>query len=345
MEEANPEQPSPEPKMEQSGPMAETPAKLHRHGIAHFFSDHPKLGPLMGFIALGAGLSQRHTEAGVWLCMACACIIAALWAHDIALSKGQREVVGTLKCLPFCVLILGAGWWLTQPTLINVTFKDVGSTTVLQRYLIARNITNFRNYLYNLGFSVPLDIPPLGIGTVRMKGTFTIPGGTSLIIEPGVMVIIGPTPDSSSTTIDRAAQWDMSAVRRAYALQLFGNLLQITNYALPDRGNRSQLLEVYSGYFLRSYAGDIDYNHGEWADALLDIRGKLGSDVVDRSMVYSYKLLNIYGDKDYTVPFNSYVSTRLLRGMAVMETDMALLDQNSSNKHKCELILKARGLL
>jgi hypothetical protein len=246
-----------------------TTKSAHPGGIAHFFSDHPKLGPLMGLIALGAGLSQRHTEFGVWVCMAGACVVTLLWAHDIAIRRG-RALGGTLKGLPYCLPILLLGWWLNEPPLLKIVFKrpiaSADDISPYRRYTIGRSITHYAAYLSDLGFELPKSPPIIGIGA-----------------RPGVIdgVITLRNGFTSKQVVWTYSQLVFTSSVNAGSL--FGSQRAV---------QRIIISMVYGSYFDCSYEDTLEgftdpIKDNKFFQAIWELRLVLTQYVIDRALAYA----------------------------------------------------------
>jgi hypothetical protein len=213
----------------------------------------------------------------------------------------------------------------------------------IDRYRITRRMSEFNRYLSDVGFNLP-NAPPIGIGTVRMLGTFTMPALTVFATIPGARVAVGANPEASSITLDEYAFRSLDIVTQAYAIQTFQVLFNTPNSQTPNYNNRVMMSRVYSDYFRFSYLNRLD-NFGppdEAVKALWDIRQKLGVEFTDHSLMYAFKLPD---DVDPTADFARYFSTRLLKGVSVMEPDIGLSHPNISSTDQVEELLRKYGLL
>jgi hypothetical protein len=302
----------------------------HPHGIAHFFSDHPKLGPLMAFIALAAGLSQRHTATGVWLCISAACLVVLLWAHDIALDKGKNAVWGTLKGVPWCIVIISLGWWLNQPESLSVIFKNPADVTFYRQYRIRRAITLYRAYLSEVGFEVPKEKPLVVIGG---GGNGILTHAQAPIGEQHPLMPNGIMLTKEQSTDDKEVSFDSSVSFFATAF-----LSGIPRDPVEPRLAQLALGQLYAEYFSYSYWNRAGIRTSPWLKALWDMRSKFGKAFMDNVLTFVFRYLTSYHvDGETNKQFDKRFSDALWNTTTDMLPDMRDSEYLNSVKKKYDL--------
>jgi hypothetical protein len=94
-------------------------------------------------LAIALTFSQKSSAAGIWFCIAIACIVVFLLSHERVGGRyhGLRETAfyGTCFCLP----VVAFGYWLAEPPLLSLVFKNNDELNAWRRYRIRRQVTYF----------------------------------------------------------------------------------------------------------------------------------------------------------------------------------------------------------
>jgi hypothetical protein len=189
---------------------------------------------------------------------------------------------------------------------IKLEFKNSPLLTLMRRNKIKNELNTFRNYLIGIGFEVPKETPPFGIGG-KGKGWQRATGPTDEPTFYGNIYI-------NSGSIDDLAIW-----RSAYAHYVFNRVFQNKFKTMEQHLISGWTIAVFTDYFISSYANKRPKNNGGmngWVNALWDIREACGKEFVDKSLYYSSKNED-KNEKD----FNKYFSNGLFFGAYVMDND------------------------
>jgi hypothetical protein len=261
-------------------PRAEAPSS-EPGGTAHYVADSARFAGLMASVAFAQSFSGGKPHpvgivAGVVLAYFFACYLFKELAGK--LIPGWSAIVGAV--LATC--LLGAyGWWLFQPPVVKIVFKPspAGAATIgpWRRYRIELAITEFRNYLSEVGFRVPEAVPPIGIG----RGSLVL-GYESISISP----------DDISDDREVVAQ---------YSGSVFAELFP-TAGGTTATGDRITLTRLYSSYFTYSHFESLGTDHHPIVLALWEMGSdkRLGPDFVSYSMLGAFKQLE--ADKGQPCP-------------------------------------------
>lgn len=204
----------------------------------------------------------------------------------------------------------------------RLIFKNSPLLTAERKSRISSEIDSFRNYLVAVGFNVPEEVPPIGTSPGR--------GLSSAYTHTGDPVLDGSIY-LGEEQIDDPKMWI-----RAYATLVFNQLLGPYSSPINETHNSVWTMYIFIDYFTGSYANKRppeSQGMNGWVDALWEMRGACGQQIVDRSLYYASR-----SKAESGADFNKYFLNRLIVGMSV-------LDNNFTNAPKVQKILKKRGLL
>jgi hypothetical protein len=214
-----------------------------------------------------------------------------------------------------------------RPRHLELIFKDSTLFTTSRREFISDTLESFYSYLTDLGFTIPVRLPPLGVNASGSAQGGTFPG------DPVYDYGIGIGKDSMDKPI---------VICGLYAQYWFGNILKEHDIS-PAWSNRVWMTAVVADYYARSKTNvppDEDYKgFNGWVPALWEVRQDVGSQFMDKAMFY------VVGSPEpesnphdmEMIEFNRYLWTRLIRGINVIDNDY-------SRSQRITKILKARGL-
>jgi hypothetical protein len=220
------------------------------------------------------------------------------------------------------ICLLGIyGWWLNEPTLLNIVFKNpaglfsgkaknsrIATISYFREFMVGRTMTHFSRYLSDAGFDIPKNVPPVGIGPS--------------------MPIWGP---QSSITIDEEGIRDFREVVLAYAGSICVPMLAsqtVGGPASPQTLQKVWSSEIYTAYFTCSYIGTIEgFNTLAWRHisndpffkSLWELRSRLTQRVVDYALSYAVKQLIVEGEG--VQDFDSYFGRSIEVGILNMSAD------------------------
>jgi hypothetical protein len=295
-----------------------------RHGIVHFLADHAKTSGVVACVVLALSFSQKSSPIGIWIGILGACLFVTLLVHENLEGRRRRltltGVLGLALCIPFLVF----GWWLNEPPLLNVIFKNpsgifsgtnprtkVIRISYFREFMVSRTMTHFAAYLSGLGFDIPKNIPPVGVGDTP---SFSGPQSTITLDEDGIK--------------------DSREVVLAYAQTVFDPLLthNVVGLASPRTLQRVWIPQIYSAYFSCSYIDTVDgFNGVGWRQftndpffkALWELRSRLTQRVVDHALSYAVpQLLREGNDTSVSPDFDSYFGRSIAGGVLYMSSDM-----------------------
>ncbi|MGO9137246.1 MAG: hypothetical protein ACLP9S_04595 [Syntrophales bacterium] len=203
---------------------------------------------------------------------------------------------------------------------IKLIFKNSPLFTTKRKQRFTAELNGFRNYLLGIGFEVPKETPPIGIGSGK--------GATGGFVSHG-----DPVSDYD-IYIGRESIDDLLLLRRIYASFVFNTLFQDSLKTEIDYSGLT--IMIFSDYFARSFANQSPENNtgfDGWLNALWEIRNICSQDFMDRSLYYMTKI-KPQNEKD----FNKYFSYRLLKAARIV-------DNNFQDIPKMVQILKKYNLL
>jgi hypothetical protein len=247
-----------------------------KRDLLHYVTDHPKLAVIMVCLTLAIGFSRRTPgPIGIVICIGTACLLLLAWAHDIAKERKHPFVNSLSWCIPVSAVLIFFGWWLTQPPLASVTFKPSAHFSYYRQFKIRSTLTNFHNYLADMGFDPPSLMPV--VGTSHVWPGFPYSQGSL-------------TPETWSIMLPPGNDFEKPLVR-GYAGQFFGSLFKESDFTDPsDMTSRMMLAMVYSDYFTSSYDPErFRISSTSASDAVWQIKEKLGKEYVDHAMLIASK--------------------------------------------------------
>jgi hypothetical protein len=211
--------------------------------------------------------------------------------------------------------VLGVGAWSAyfqwdhRPVNVKLIFKRSATLTASRQRSISREIDDYYFYLTNdVGFSLPLDIPPVELA----KGNLIGAGAT----DPGIT-------ETSQLVIPENAGDDGHNVLAAFSHYTFDSLLYWHRYNDPSLEFRSASSWIYACYYEGSFFNQRDVCGGteeNWRNALWEVRAKLGKEYTDKLMFYSYRMWSNSTPPEKT--FDVYFYDRLVSGLSVVTSDM-----------------------
>ncbi len=218
---------------------------------------------------------------------------------------------------------------------IKLVFKNSTLLTPARKNKITVELNAFRNYLVGLGFEVPKETRPMGIG--KGKGWTSGFNSSSDPVMSGDIYI-------GEEEID-----DLSTWRKAYAYYVFYKIFNTNNANIDLDSIRTWCSFIFTDYFTNSFANQLPKDSkgiNIWVSALWDIRTSCSQDFTDRSLFYTYKGIIQdrekkefqIRDEEFVKVFNKFFSIHYFQGSWV-------LDNNSQNRHKIVKILRKHKLI
>ena len=162
---------------------------------------------------------------------------------------------------------------------LKLIFKDSPLFTPARRERITQQMEDFRNYLVELGFDAPVDLPPLDVS----PGT-TI--GEEIISGPGVRPYQSGTMVLSEKMID-----DPMSIAATYSRTAFRKLFENKFPRTVQDFYFSYCSFWFANYFTWSYSNRTWSNppaRGTVDAALWDIRTRCSKPFTDRAMFYAF---------------------------------------------------------
>ena len=191
---------------------------------------------------------------------------------------------------------------------LHLVFSESPVWTDAAKDHLQRHLDRFYEYLVTVGFSPPLDVPPIDVfpgrrGLGRMANTpgtiydmrFSI-GELSLAEPINILRLYGP-----------------------YAFEVLLSGYQSLDSLDDHDALRTSLAEVFGTYYACSYVGICTYQASDdsWRTILLEIRQRCGAAYMDRVMFYAFKRIEpLYEHKGVT--FDEFFARRLWLGQAVI---------------------------
>jgi hypothetical protein len=240
--------------------------------------------------------------------------------HDALIEKRPRSEVAWIAVITGAIglaVAYGCFWVISEiewnhEMVITMTFKS-SPVLVKREHSIQWEINSYFRYLKNIGFDLPIEIPPLG----------TNPPNSVIHVGGG---ILGPISTQSifipEDTIDNADN-----IRFAYSIYTFNRILVwpdmlrvgMTRAETEDDEIAAWIAECY---FPASFAGHMVCQKGtpgyKWVEALWDIRNQLGQDYADGLLCYTVKLWGGVPSKDAD-NFDKFFRYRLVSGESVKD--------------------------
>ncbi len=194
-----------------------------------------------------------------------------------------------------------------QGVVIRPIFKNSPAFTEQRKARISHHINGFYDYLVRVGFEVPKEMPPLGVGKEWSFGkVLTAPKGT---IYDAYLYIPAHLIDQREMVIQLYSYW------------IFAKFFP--EQEGREFGIQTQASWLYSDYYKASFLGKHDYaessGSANWEDALWDIRSKYGQEFSDKLLLYSYK--RWVAPTDPTGNLDSFYWDRLMAGLNVVDND------------------------
>jgi hypothetical protein len=226
--------------------------------------------------------------------------IVSVSAH---FKNGVRKVTSYLV-----VVIIGTGlalfyWYgLTRtyaklfPINLKLVFSESPLFTEARKTFVATEISGIRNYLVDVGFTVPENVPPI---------QFSEHGG--MIASPS---------DYGYTIMLTARQLDDKlAVRAAYSNYAFMSMMGVSKTSLFEQANLWDAYQLFATYFTSSYSGTDFSRHDGWDQILWQLRNQTSQNVLDHALFYSVKLFEqVHGDAkgNFNVYFRNHIESGCL---------------------------------
>ena len=227
------------------------------------------------------------------------------------------------------------------PTKVRVIFKDSPLLTAVRRNRIATNIDGFRDYLIEIGFEIPVDVPPIE----TVPGTANVSGSVD-----------GERYYTSLEISEDRIDDPMMAIA-VYATFVFPALFNTNDTSKPDHAFRGLASQVFADYFNFSYSDRtwtlngrrLPLRRSSWQSALWDIRAECGKAFADESLFYMFTQIDRFSSdprffrnpkEGFTISteeFNDYFLTGFLAGEQVK-------DNRFHNLAAINRILKEHGL-
>jgi hypothetical protein len=261
-------------------------------------------------LTIGFGVMSMNPPAFLMakICFTVTAVIfmarVGFWLASTTMPIAERLVLTALICGVGGVCWVELIHWvdIRQPKpggTVKVVFSNSPLLTEHRKTFIAAEIEGIRNYLIDLGFTVPVNIPPIQAS------------------KQGFM-IGSPSEYGYSITLPDSALDDRLAVRSSYTLFVFYQVLRVPQTSLVEEANRWEAARQFSTYFVSSYS-DTDYStHKEWDVVMWRLRNEVGRDFMDHAMFYAVKLFdNTPGDPKGD--FDKYFRDHMERGLLVME--------------------------
>ena len=250
------------------------------------------LGWIVGTICVSVGLllaPERMYETGRVLVAFGGILVSVKVIHDaVAENRPIKEIlaVSAISVAIFTAVVFGGLWiignieW-NHEVVINMTFKSSALLTEKRQRDIVWEVNEYYLYLKKIGFSFPVEIPPLGLSPKH--GPIMGGGGdgpayySSLIVSEDSI----DSPDIlryiySAYSINRILVWPDS------------RKLGISRAEAEDDEESAW---IFSCYFPQSFSGhkvcaDDSPGHS-WKDAMLEVRSKYGQEYADELMSYT----------------------------------------------------------
>jgi hypothetical protein len=206
---------------------------------------------------------------------------------------------------------------------VALIFKESPLFTTERKVQLSNEVNAFYHYLAEIGFDLPKEAPPLGVGA-----------GTSLsYVFPGTVY-------DASMFIPGDDIDNLDNIRCMYSLFLFSYLFRWGEPLLDPQAFVMRSVGVFADYYRASFVNRHSIYPGSSVarleTALWDIRRIHGKHFVDRAMFFTFKR---WGPPLSTeVDFDSFFTLRFLIGEAV-------IDNLGQHDGPVRSVLRQRGLL
>jgi hypothetical protein len=204
----------------------------------------------------------------------------------------------------------------TAPDL-PLTFKPSPLLTEARRQRISETIRDFRHYLMSVGFTIPDQVPPIGVSK----------SSTIFGMSPGVRPAM---PEDYNMILSAKDADDEAKIRSAYSLYVFQGLfgwIRLWPDLAKNAGKNVLFVAfLFSDYYTFSYSNHYVEESPktvdrQWLNALWGIREKYGKQFADKAMYYSYKKWLPPDPQEDGTSFNKFFFLRFLSGVEVEVTD------------------------
>jgi hypothetical protein len=273
--------------------------------------------------------APKTSPIAVWICIGLACVMLILWAHETGAHKAHPFLY-TILGFPCCLPLLAYGFWLTQPPLLPVVFRESPALPALKRYYIKREMTLFSHYLADVGFDLPKALPVVTSASRARFGSVGTEGG--------------PSPYSWSMNLAPDLVMSRWAITTGYSIQIFHILFDASNNKRVDFINRFGLTRDYYTYYVDSYLNHTEAHELPIIMGLWEIRSRFGKDFTDHGLLYAYNLLDSQTpDPSATGDEDDYLREHLMRGFRVM-VGPQFYQGDVDSLAAIDAILKAHGV-
>lgn len=251
---------------------------------------------------------KRSQLRKFWMLILSVLSIYALWEQKEMVVKVQQAFRYDAAWIGYALAALvGASvfmgyWWMTGTILkprMDVTFSDSPEWTAGRKRFVATEFAAVKDYLVDLGFTLPLHTPPVQIGARDF-------------------MIGGPSEFGFTISMTKATLDDRIAVRGAYMSYVFHSLLHVSKTDLAKEPNRWAAALFFRAYFLSSFSDTDISNKRSWATVLWKLRNETSQDFMDHAMFFSVKLFD-QTRADPNGDFDDYFRNHVERGLLVME--------------------------
>lgn len=172
---------------------------------------------------------------------------------------------------------------------VKPIFTNSPMLTAKRREEITRNINSFRDYLLDIGYEVPSQVPPIGVRKTKPRVT-----------GEGTVLMFSSTPDEEQLYVIDTLIDKPDGILEEYGLWIFAHML---NEKVPVQSPWSISTDyVFTLYYVSSFTNvrPDEYaanEFGHWLRALWDIRQRQGKQFTDSVMYYTAK--NLDSTKNY----------------------------------------------
>lgn len=301
-------------------PPSSPPDRVPDHGGSSSRHRQFSAAHVLAFVGIGMSVIFYLLPKTPKVVVACLLLIllSFLWPviHTITWASNRRaaEVKARVGLGSFLLVLVvvafGIKTW-PEPE-VQMIFKSSLKFTPYHRWKITREADDFRNYLIEVGFDVPRQVPPLGVApNAIMSGA--VEGAGAL----GADMVI---PEESLANPG-------DPFRVAYSEYLFGNLVPEHPKNLQESERVGRAVRIFADYYRCSYANKLSVFYpyppdlGKWESALWELRGKYGREFMDKAMFYATKRWLPYGTDQSDKDFDSYFALRIEVGIAVFDNN------------------------
>jgi len=261
-----------------------------------------KLGiAVLPLVAIAIGVSGKSMPWLVYLCMGLAWLILLRFTYE---SKVTNSRLLLLLWVVVLIIWIPVTYWLASPPLMRVVFKNPAHIGIYRRYRIRYVVTNYVDYLKDVGFYISSVVPPMGIAEDNGEG-----GAIGGEIQTIVL-------SRKEIKEDKYVVW-------IYSHELFLTILAGINPHgnSPELKRRIWLSGIWATYYTCSYLNHCDFENEEsrhpLVSALLEMRKHFGQVIMDQVMIVTLQAIdNHIGDQSESV--ESYFGHKLIAGVVAL---------------------------